>query len=188
MLTTGNRLENGQILSNISFVDIKQNSHNVIEIPIRTKSFEINNIAEFQLQNISEIVSEKQVEFPENNSFVAIFIDPDKEPTKHIFADMANKFADFDNDGTAIYFIISDKAKLATFSEKQYEFIPKNSTFCFDKGSSLLELSSTFKKDLSKDLPVIAIFRNSSNIVYLSHGYKVGLPNEILKYLKKINN
>ncbi|MCF8370976.1 MAG: transglutaminase-like domain-containing protein [Bacteroidales bacterium] len=187
LLSTGNRLENGEILANLNFFELEDGTHENVDINIRTQALEIRTIAEFSLEGLIQIEANKEVLISEKEAFVAIFIDPDKEPTKHVFADMGNKIEDFNSENIPFFFILPAETNLASFSTEKYMDVPEKSTFCLDRGNNLSKLELQFKKKLGRDLPVILVFIQQGELVYLSHGYKIGLPDEILKYLKQMN-
>lgn len=186
MLTTGNRLENGEILANLNFFELEDGSHENVDINIRTQALEIRTIAEFSLENLIHIEASNEIEISKKEAFVALFIDPDKEPTKHVFADMVSKIEDFNRVNIPFYFILPEETSLASSSKEKYKDIPERSFFALDKGDNLSRLELQFKKKLGIDLPVILIFKQQGELVYLSHGYKIGLPDEILKYLRQM--
>ncbi|MEA3446193.1 MAG: transglutaminase domain-containing protein, partial [Bacteroidota bacterium] len=183
MLTSGNRIKNGEILSNVSFFNLNEGEHKNIIIPVRTQQLEINTIAEFALENIYNIATNKEVEIREDEAFVAIFIDPGKEPTRHVFADLVDKVEDFNRTKIPLYFILPDEKMILSFSKENYKIVPDKSNFCVDKGNSLFRLENQINKKISNDLPVVLLFQEQGRIIYLSYGYKFGLPGEILKYL-----
>ncbi len=187
MLTTGNRLASGEILSTLSFYDIQAKSHQVIPISVRSREYTIEKIANNHLDEIYNIITGDEIIFPDDEPFVALFIDPDMEPTEHVFADLQKRIDDFNKINALFYFILPDMQRLTAFSQNTYKNLPLRSVFCLDKEKALLKLSTILQNDFVNDLPVILIYRKQGEIINYTSGYRLGLPDDVLNILKKLN-
>ena len=185
VLTTGNRLESGSVLSTQTIFDFEPNSQHTVDIPIRSQNMEINEIAEYKLENIIAVSNNKEIELTSDNPFVAILFDPDKEPSKHVLVDMSARKTLLDALDTPIYYII--KKNGAKVLQDNMISNPKNVILCTDEGGNLDKLHFIFKdKNLKNDLPLVIIFTNREEIVFLSHGYQIGIPDQLIKYLNEL--
>ena len=90
MLVTGNRLNDSKILSNISFFDLSENEHKTIEVNLRKDISENKIHGRIDLKKIINLfyVTKSPQSCVKDKGVVIIWIESDKEPTKHIFYDL----------------------------------------------------------------------------------------------------
>lgn len=172
-LVTGNRKGNGTVLSNITYFDIKENKIEKVKIKLREDPTPIKVLGKVKTTDLEKFTED----------FVVVgWIDPDKEPTKHLFRDLTSLKAEFEKWGGNISLMIPQEKKTISFNESVKETIPVNVSFPEDENSDLQKL---FVKqlDLKKSVsyPFITIVNKKGEIIFESMGYKIGLGEQILK-------
>jgi hypothetical protein len=182
LLVTGNRLASGRILSNISFFDLHENEHKTVEVRIRKDLTEKQILGKIDLEKIYKLT--KMTDLAESctkhNGLVIIWIDPEKEPTKHIFNDLPQLKTEFDSWGGNILFF----RDVGIFNPENLRDLPSNSSFHVD--SQLVALKSCIKLNSPSEmnLPVVIVADNEGNIYFASTGYRVGIGEQILKFIR----
>jgi hypothetical protein len=61
--------------------------------------------------------------------------------------------------------------------------LPLNAKSAVGSGGSLEDFLKTLQKKSVTDLPVVTFINPVGEIIYFSAGYKIGIGNEILRYL-----
>ena len=183
MLVTGNRLENGDVLSGLSFFNLAENEHKTIEIKLRKEKIKRQPTGKADLRQLLGML-EKPVKINDKGT-VIIWIDPDREPTKHIFNDLAQLKNEFDNWGGDFIFL-SDPAETKTaFNPADYKGFPNRSLFGIDNNMSGFQ---NYIKTLSVDdlqLPLVVLCDKEGNIFYKSSGYKIGVGEDLLRNINQ---
>lgn len=191
MLVTGNRLASGRILSAISFFNLAGNEHKTIEVKIRKDVSEKKILAKIDLKKfytLSSMNSSSQV-CTNDKGLVIIWIEPEKEPTKHIFSDLPSLKNEFDQWGGKFLFLTGENdAVLAAQNDANssgtgyIKGLPANTSFGTDKQLALLKNSFNLQTELN--LPVVIVSDKNGNVFFISEGYRIGIGEQILKYVR----
>ncbi len=190
MLVTGSRMPDGSVLSHVEFFEIKAGEKKDVEIIIREKKQEEKswtkiNLDEFNATVYKSSKTQTLAELAGNLPFVAIFIDPDKEPTKHVMADLQPVKNLFDKWGGTVLFILQPGKANAVFNPGLYPDLPSRCIFVVDNNGKFLKQIETLKnKTIADDLPVIVSGDKDGNLFYFSKGYKIGVGEQLVKSLK----
>ena len=107
-----------------------------------------------------------------------IWIDPEKEPTKHIFNDLPLLKSELDAWGGKFLFL-SD----TPFNGNDLKGLPANTTFATDSNMEFLKKYVKFNSPAEISSPVVVVSDNDGNIVFSSMGYRIGIGEQILKAL-----
>jgi transglutaminase-like putative cysteine protease len=181
MLVTGNRLNDSRILSNISFFDLSANEHKTLNITTRKETAEKNIAGKIDLAKFSELSSVRDLSqcCARDNGLVIIWIDPEKEPSKHIFNDLPLLKEELDSWGGKFLFL-SD----SPFNHMALTGLPANSTFAVDRNMNALKNFVKFNSPVEIVSPVVLVADRDGNIVFVSNGYRIGIGEQILKFIK----
>jgi transglutaminase-like putative cysteine protease len=186
MLITGNRLSDSKILSNISFFDLEVNERKTLDIRIRKDLSEKKILGHIDLRTINSICQKNNTSqlCSNDKGNVIIWIDPDKEPTRHIFNDLPLLKPELDAWGGRFIFLSDPSPDAGIFDSGNIKGLPANSFFAVDKGKTLLK--DFVKSDGSTEinLPYVIATDKSGNILFLSSGYRIGIGEQILKYIR----
>ena len=186
MLVTGNRLNDSKILSNIYFFDLSENEHKTIEVKLR-KDVSANKIlGKIDLKNVISLFDENEIA-PEriiDNGVAIIWIEPDKEPTKHIFNDLPLLKRELDSWGGYFLFLSGNLQDGAIFKPEELKGLPSNSLFGTDNQMGVLKNSLKINIISDVSLPYVVLADKRGNIIFTSTGYKIGIGEQILKHIK----
>jgi hypothetical protein len=189
LLVTGNRQANGSVLSSVTFFEVPAKVTTDVKVEIRQDftpaepwakinpaAYKFNRFATNEALNLNNLVSPKGA--------ILIWIDPDKEPSKHVLADIpAVKDIIEKWDGGMVFLFANDKVS-AAFKPAKFPGLPTQTIFAYDKGTKLLaEISRLRNRNSSSNLPVIVISDKNGNLLYYSEGYKIGIGEQIAKVL-----
>ncbi len=116
---------------------------------------------------------------------VLIFADPDKEPTKHILQELPTHSAAFEQWGGAVVFMVPDDKTSAAFDASLFPGQPSQTVWAADPGRTLLNATaSALQLQFRNNFPLVVYLTNNGGILFASEGYRIGIPEEILRMIK----
>jgi hypothetical protein len=184
MLVTGNRLENSKILTNLNFFDLSEGEHKTVEIKIRKDSCNNKILGTINLKNIVSLFDQIKVNSARitEKGVVILWIDPDKEPTRHIFNDLPHLKQELDAWGGYFLFLTDPSLKWDGFNNGELKKMPAKLLCGHDDKIPL----QTFKYVDSSGikLPYVVLTDKNGNILFSSSGYRIGIGEEILSSIR----
>ena len=191
MLVTGNRQQDGAVLCNTSFLEIKPNETKEVEVKVRESKMVDKPWAKLDLNQftVNFYKSSKSISLSKlfnHLPFVIIFIDPDKEPTKHVIVDLQPVKSNIEKWAGAIIFVLQPDKVSDTFKPEMLKNLPDQSVFVIDNNGLLLkEIGNLKSTSVENDLPVIIAGDEKGNLNYFSKGYRIGVGEQLIKKINK---
>jgi len=192
LLVTGDRLQNGNVLCYMHFFKVDENKTTTLPVIInQQKDSEIKPWAAINIDDYSftDYISKQILPFKtlsKDKSSLIIFIEPDKEPTKHVINDLASIKDRLEKwNGNIIIGLSNDKITKA-FNPSNYKaLLPSKTIFAYDYNNKLInDIAKIKNKPLSNSYPIILITDKNGNLMYYSEGYTIGIGEQLIKYLK----
>lgn len=188
-LITGIRQPDGSVLCKIKFFNITANREKKVDLQFRdVKTGEINvNYGSLPPeQKIILYPSHKPItlkEFSGGKGSVLIWINPDKEPTKHLMEDLSKLKNSFDSWNGSILILVKQELVGTGFEISTYKNFPKNTYFAIDQDDFLAKAGQITGKAFNQNFPIVIVTRADGKIGYYSSGYKIGNGEQIVKQL-----
>ncbi|MEI8114219.1 MAG: transglutaminase-like domain-containing protein, partial [Bacteroidia bacterium] len=190
-LVTGNRQEDGSVLSRMSFFSIEKGKQTTVPVELRSQSGELKPSGKL---NLNQLNLEKEGKSVSLSSLVAgkysvvILIDPDKEPSKHILNDLGPYVDHFNKwGGQFVLAMPAEKAGQAGVL-KTYQ-LPSKMESGIDPDDQILKaISSIYGTGLKDKLPLVLLCDASGNVYLFSSGYKIGIGEQLLKVISAIES
>lgn len=183
MLVTGNRINDSKILSAVYYFDLKANEHKTIEVVLREDESPLKVLGKLDLN--SEITlsdgSRKRLGDLSVNGLVLSWIDPDKEPTKHILNDLPLLKTELDKWGGWFVFLSPPAEDANEFNPGVLTGLPAKSLFISVDNSELLQKICGTLSCSPARLPLVIIVNGEGEIVFKSEGYTIGIGEQIIK-------
>jgi hypothetical protein len=184
MLSTGNRYSDGHTLSQLEFFNIEagktvNKTITLRELAPRNKTYgsiDVNYKVAALNKTLHELMPDQEM--------ILCFVDPTREPTRHLFNDIAPMKNEFEKwQGTILFITQSDK-HTADFDPKRWN-LPKNSIFITDQDANALNyVLTTANQYFREEYPLVFIINREGTIVFKSEGYRIGTGELLLKSLK----
>ena len=185
MLTTGNRDDNANVLASVSFFRLNPGEEKTISVRLREirqselPGGKINLNADLKSYAGEKInpgsLAEKGVVF--------IWIEPGREPTRHLLNDLPRLTREFDAWGGTFIFITDPSRTPGDFSPSAIPGIPAKSVFVTDSGLDFM--TSLLGEGASeRPLPVVVCCNSEGEILFSSEGYRIGTGEQILKRIR----
>ena len=175
LILTGNRIQGGTVLASLQFFNLEAGKTVTQSIALRKNQLPLPVYGK---------ISPSLVGGPIPNGMVLVWADPDKEPTKHLFADLRQRKQEFESWQGRIALVFPTEELMKAFQKKEASSIPKNivysfvATFPVKLGDNHVTISSL------KNLPVVMFLNPQGVINYLSEGYKIGTGDELLRLMR----
>ncbi len=185
MLSTGNRYSDGVVLSRLEFFTVEAGKTVTKSIVIRdlvprdqifgTIDLKQPLFGTLQGKNMESVMGAKKM--------VLCFIDPTREPTRHLFKDMASLKKEFESWGGAILFVIPSSKNTGNFQFEKWG-LPKQSQIIVDEQSAFLKkLLKDTQLEFKEEYPLLLIINEKGELTSKSEGYRIGAGEMILKGL-----
>jgi hypothetical protein len=113
------------------------------------------------------------------------FVDPDKEPSKHVLQDLPAVQKDLEEWGGGVLFLVPDDKVSTAFDAAAFKGLPKQTHWGMDKNRELLNaVIAALKLDLGNNFPLTLYVTNNGGILYSSAGYTIGTGEDVLKTIR----
>ncbi|HEY3389008.1 MAG TPA: hypothetical protein VGK38_05515, partial [Prolixibacteraceae bacterium] len=192
-LVTGNRLEDGSVLSQMTFFTIEKGKLTTVPVELRRQLGELKPSGKLNLDqlNLEKTADSKTITLSSlvaGNLSVIVVLDPDKEPSKHILNDLGPYVDHFNKWGGQFVFAMpAEKAGQAGVL-KTYK-LPAKTESGIDKDGNILNAVSAIYGDGLKDkLPLVLFCDEAGNVYLFSSGYKIGVGEQLLKVISMVES
>ena len=183
LLSTGNRYSDGTALSHLEFFNIEPNQEVKKQLVIRDLVKRTENYRKIRT-DYKIMVNGKKMAVKEvmgNKQTLVCFIDPTREPTKHLLKDIASIRSEFEKWGHPILIVIPEGKAAPDFNFKAWG-LPKQSILMQDKGNQwfkdIITSADLYFRD---DYPMVFLINPDGTIMFKSEGYRIGTGELILK-------
>ena len=190
-LVTGNRLEDGSVLSSMTFFSVEKGKQTTIAVELRKQSGELKPSGKLNLEQLNLEKDGKAVSLSSlvaGKFSVLVVLDPDKEPSKHILNDLGPYVDHFNKWGGQFVFAMpAEKAGQAGVL-KTYQLPAKMESGIDPNDQIMNAISAIYGTGLKDKLPLVLFCDASGNVYLYSSGYKIGMGEQLLKVISAIQS
>jgi len=190
-LITGNRLEDGSVLSQMTFFTVEKGKLTTVPVELRKQSGELKPSGKL---NLDQLNLEKEGKTMSLATLVAgkhsvlVVLDPDKEPSKHILNDLGPYIDHFNKWGGKFVFAMpAEKAGQAGVL-KTYQLPAQTESGIDPNGNILKAISAIYGDGLKDKLPLVLFCDQTGNVYLFSSGYKIGMGEQLLKMISTVES
>ncbi len=192
-LVTGNRLEDGSVLSQMTFFTIEKGKLTTVPVELRKQSGELkpSGKLDFDQLKLEKAGDEKVVSLSSLTAgkySVLVLLDPDKEPSKHILNDLGPYVDHFDKWGGQFVFAMSAEKAAQAGVLKTYKLPAKIEDGIDKDGNILNAISAIYGEGLKDKLPLVLFCNETGNVFLFSSGYKIGMGEQLLKVISAVES
>ena len=185
MLVSGSRMANGGVLSNISFFNIEEGKTTTVELVMRDNAQDIRVIGNFNSENTYYNIEKKEETSILNTTgrgyYIVAVLGVNQEPTNHALKDIEIKKDEFEKWGRKMVLLFEDEASYKKFNPSHFPNLPSTITYGIDTdGKIRKEIAESMKLAKGGQLPVFIIGDTFNRVVFESHGYTIGLGEQMI--------
>jgi hypothetical protein len=187
-LMIGSRANDGSVTVYTKYFELKENEP--VTLTVKTPEVEGKLLVKgiVDMNSITLLNDESKVNLKElaNSKGLAIcFVDPGKEPSKHILQDLPAVQQALEEWGGGLLFLVPDDKISKAFDASVFKGLPKQTCWGTDKNRELLRaVIGALQLDLGDNFPLTVYLSNNGGILYASAGYRIGTGEDVLKIIK----
>ncbi len=188
MLSTGNRYSDGTTLSKLTFFTIESGKTTSQQIELRTlvPRNETHGVLDLNMP-LPWKEDATLADAVKNHDLVLCFIDPNREPTRHLINDLAlykNQFEKWG--GTMVFLVPTDRMTKDFDPGKLANRLPKNVLIVEDRDTEWMQSILTSTKQYFRDnYPLVFIVNKKGELTFKTEGYRIGTGELIYKSLQR---
>lgn len=185
MLSTGNRYDDGTVLSRVEFFNIVAGEKVEKEVEVRKLIPRESNYGTVDLeQELCGSLEDTSIEkLMGDEKAVFCFIDPTREPTRHLLKDIGLFKKQYEEWGGALVFVVPSDKNTEDFNPETWN-LPAQSHFLVDKDAEMMKrIIKNMQGDFKGEYPLLLILNQDGVIIFKSEGYRIGAGELILKLL-----
>ena len=172
LVVTGNRVQEGTVLAMLNFFDLPAGSTREAVLTLRSDAAPLPVYGKIDLtKHFSDV--------PENGVIVA-FIEPDKEPTKHLIADLKQRMKELGEWKGRIILVCPSENEMKDFSVKNRGELPSNASYSFQSTFPVSNFAPLVKAG-GRSYPVVIFINPKGEVNFISEGYRIGTGDELVK-------
>lgn len=191
MLTSGTRMADGTVLSEVRFFPIEAGEQTTLNMTMREDDNAVQVIGTMNPESkfLAQGATEPQsiLSTTGRGYFVLALLEAKKEPTNHALRDIAALKAELEQWGRGLVFLFPTAEQLAAFDASEFGELPKTITYGVDKGG---EVAGMLRQSLEltnmNDLPVFVVADTFGRVVFVSQGYRIGLGEQMMKVIRSL--
>ncbi len=175
-ICSGNRYADGRILAHNEYFNILKGRE--VSKDLKIRELDVEKVV------YGKVDASIDNKLYKDGGMVICFIEPDKEPTKHMMNELPFFKTEFDKWKGKFVFAVPQNVLPKNFSAGKYKNIPANSAFLTDNAEGMMNLFlKSTNKSFRDNYPLIYIVNEKGDIIFHSQGYKIGLGDLLLKSL-----
>lgn len=185
MLVTGSRMANGSVLSNVTFFNIEEGKTTEIKLEMRDNAEEIRVIGNFDSEakfTLPQTGEESSVLATTGRGYYIVgILGVGQEPTNHALKDIEIKKDEFEKWGRTLLLLFTDEAAYRKFNRNDFPNLPSTVVFGIDTDGKIRKMiAENMKLANGGQLPVFIIGDTFNRVVFESHGYTIGLGEQMI--------
>ncbi len=182
-LTTGNRYPEGDVLVRAEYFTVKEGDNVTKEIILRALS-ERDNKVKATIDPKQEIVAgmSSLADYAGSTGMLFVFLGDYKEPSKHLVKEMQALRKEYEKWGGMVYMVTPSSSKPMQWKLPNTDYVIREVE---QKDPFEYQIVEALKLDLRNDYPLVVVVNKKGEITFHSHGYSIGLAEQILKHLIK---
>ncbi len=190
VMTSGTRLGNGGVLAQLNFFNIEADKDTNTELVIRSSQADVQVIGNFNSENKYYDLatkSEKSLLSTTGRGFYILgLINPTHEPSNHALHDIEQYAADFEKWGQKIMLLFADEETAGRYKDAEFKKLPNTVVYGTDINGVIAGEVKQALNLQSNERPIFIIADTFNRIVFVSQGYTIGLGEQMINVLHKL--
>lgn len=188
-MTSGIRLKDGTVRVRFTYFTVKPGEQTDAQLTYREAPLEIPVLGTMNRNSMLTTLdgTDKTLgEFIGMNGAVVAWMEPEREPTKHLIREISELAEPFAELGAPIIFIIGNAEWTTSFDSAKYPNLPSHTLFVRDSTYASLPDFIAESQANEAGFPHLFVLDNQDQIRYTTSGYKIGTGKETLQVLASV--
>ncbi|WP_141680455.1 transglutaminase domain-containing protein [Bacillus sp. FJAT-26390] len=188
-LTSGIRLKDGTVRVRFTYFTVRAGEQTEIPLTFREAMLDIPVLGTMDRSSTVSLLdgtSKKLGELIGSNGAIVAWMEPEREPTKHLIREMSELVEPFAELGAPIVLIVGDLEWTASFDPSSYPKLPPNTIFVRDSSYASLPAFIAGPPASEAGFPHLFVLDGEDQIRYTASGYKIGTGKEALQLLSGV--
>lgn len=191
LLTTGQRMADGSVLAHVSGFTVSPNSQTSQVLQLRQDENAVSVIGSFNSEARYTSIDGQDLSVLQTTGrgyFVVGLLGVGQEPTNHALKDIALRRQELEAWGRTLLLLFPSRQDYDKYMKDPIAGLPSNVVFGIDESGAITsEIRQGMKLDEQTPLPYILIGDTFNRVVFESHGYTIGLGDQLVKVIKDIS-
>jgi hypothetical protein len=188
-LMVGSRANDGSVFVHTEYFELKENTNNTVNIHIPETEGKLLVKGIIDMNSIVVLKDGSKAtlkELSKGKGLVLCFLDPGKEPSKHILQDFPSVQTDLNQWGGGVLFIVPDDKETSAFDASAFKGLPSHAVWSIDQQRELLQSAThALQVDFRDNFPLTVYLSNNGGVLFYSVGYRIGTGTDILQIIQK---
>jgi hypothetical protein len=188
-LLIGSRANDGSVFVHTEYFELKENGNQTVTVRIPETGGKLSVKGIIDMNSIiwkKDGTKATLKELSKGKGLVLCFLDPGKEPSKHILQDFPVVQPALDRWGGGVLFMIPDDKETPGFDASAFKGLPANTTWGDDRQRELLKSATdALQLDLKDNFPLTIYLSSNGGILFYSAGYRIGTGTDVLTIIRK---
>ena len=188
VLITGNRMEEGSVLSSMTYFGIEAGKLTKLPVVLRKNSGVLKSFGKLELDKLM-IKTTNQPELlslstlARGKSIIVVLLDPGLEPSIHVLSDLGHYADHFNQRDNQFVFVTSAEKSKSSNIINSYT-LPSNHLSGIDFNDNILAAANVlYGPGLKEKLPLVLLCDSQGKVKLFSAGYKIGIGEQLVKSL-----
>lgn len=190
VLTTGQRLADGSVLSRVSFFGIEPENTSDVAVDVRSDSTALEVIGSLDAELLYRPLSGEPRSILSTTGrgyYVLGIIAPGHEPSSHAINDIAAAAAQLESDGRKLLLLFPDETSASKFKASDYGHLPSNAVVGSDiDGKIRNAIISGLELPENTPLPLFVVADTFNRIIFNRNGYSINLGEQLHDVLTRV--
>jgi transglutaminase-like putative cysteine protease len=187
-LMTGSRANDGSVFVHTEYFNLKGNTSHTLNIrlpEVKGKLFVKGIVDMNSIVNLNNSSKATLKELSKGKGLVLCFLDPGKEPSKHVLQDFPAVQQALNEWNGGVLLTIPDDKAVQTFDASVFKGLPDNTYWSTDRNRELLKaVTGALQIDFYDNFPLTVYLSRNGGILYSSTGYRIAAGEEVLKIIR----
>ncbi len=188
-LMIGSRANDGSVTTYTSYFDLPANAKKTVDIQMPKVEGKMEVLGIVDMNTIVTLMDQTKKtlkELSNGKGLMLCFVDPDKEPSKHVLQDLPGLRSEFDNWGGGVVIMTPDDRISKAFDASVFKGLPQQTTWSVDMNRTLLHtVSNTLQLGFQNNFPLTLYLSSNGGVLFFSEGYRIGIGENIIKTVKQ---
>lgn len=182
-MTTGTRLSDGTVLARLTFFTVPVGEVALVPIAFRREEVHVPVIGTVTAEQWRVITEAAALDIPQQGLVLA-WLDPEREPSKHLARELRELKPELDEWGGRIALMVEEQRNRGEFN---MEGLPARMSYNVDaEGACLQVIQPSITEWNGQEYPLVLIVDHQYRVRYQSQGYKLGIGADIVKTVKNM--